>query len=412
MLKIFIGEDEEIVNEEFEKFDLTNNDKRYTKKSQNFVLDFVGFIVEKDKMLAVFPKHFFDDYDRNDNQKENIKLLFNTIRKYNDLNNTKDIAEKYIGYKENFESDYPFEPFYKVYEYYTKYGIFKEEQEKVVQGINGKISWKKTIQKSNTLVSNGNLIYLPIFSKIKNNKYDFLSECMTYVINHTIETFPYFLDMAPIVSKDGKIDFLSNIDYTLRQLYQLKNSIFKDYQKRLINALIDFFEQYRKMKKGGAIHFKINYFNLVWEELVGNYLNKCFIGINDRTLLFDNNLSNNEQKFKKLAPFNIDISKHKYTIQPDHFYENEEEMYIFDSKYYQDIQELNYKQFAYTLVLGNSKMAADKNVYSALLLPGHKENDYHLSLDIPYRQLKDGCNYIIEQFLDVKILMKKYLNIK
>ena len=87
-------------------------------------------------------------------------------------------------------------------------------------------------------------------------------------------------------------------------------------------------------------------------------------------------------------------------------------MYIFDSKYYQDIQELNYKQFAYTLVLGNSKMAADKNVYSALLLPGHKENDYHLSLDIPYRQLKDGCNYIIEQFLDVKILMKKYLNIK
>ena len=79
MLKVFIGEDGEIVNEEFEKFDLTNNDKKYAKESQNFVLDFVGFIVEKDKMLAVFPKRFFDEYDRNDNQKENIKLLKNML---------------------------------------------------------------------------------------------------------------------------------------------------------------------------------------------------------------------------------------------------------------------------------------------------------------------------------------------
>ena len=68
--------------------------------------------------------------------------------------------------------------------------------------------------------------------------------------------------MSPILAKKSKIDFLSNIDYTLRQLYQFRDIIFKDYQKKLINSLIDFFEQYRKLKKGGAIHFKINYFDL------------------------------------------------------------------------------------------------------------------------------------------------------
>ena len=36
---------------------------------------------------------------------------------------------------------------------------------------------------------------------------------------------------------------------------------------------------------------------------------------------------------------------------------------------------------------------------------------FHLNLDLPYRQLNDGCNYIIEQYFDVKLLMNKYLNI-
>ena len=413
MLNIVIGEDGEIVNDDFEKFDLTNNEIRYSKSTA--FLDFVGFIVKKDSLLAVFPKHFFDDYDKNQNINENIKLLFNTIRKYDLINKTNDNEEKnkYIGHEENFESDYPFEPFYKIYEYYVEHGIFREEKEELIKGINGKISWKKTLQKSDVIISNGNLIYSPFFSKIKNHKYDFLSECMTFVINHTIENFSLFIDLKPITIQKESVDFLSNVDYTLRQLYLFKNGIFKDYQKRLIDSLIDFFEQYRKVKDGGAIHFKINYFNCVWEKLVENYLNKCFIGIDptNRMLLFDDTFNNKEKKFGKEKPFKIDNSENHHTIQPDHYYSNEDLMYIFDSKYYEDLNDLNYKQFAYTLILGNSQLGANKKVYSALLLPGHQKMGFHLNLDLPYRQLNDGCNYIIEQYFDVKLLMNKYLNI-
>ena len=72
MSEIIIGEDGEIVNENFEKFDLTNDDKRYIKSSKSYVLDFVGFIYKEKKLLAVFPKHFFDDVNRDENKNDNL----------------------------------------------------------------------------------------------------------------------------------------------------------------------------------------------------------------------------------------------------------------------------------------------------------------------------------------------------
>ena len=179
------------------------------------------------------------------------------------------------------------------------------------------------MQKSNVIVSNGNLIYLPIYSKRKTRKSHFISECMTFVINYTIRTFPFFIQLSPISSQKNDMDFLSNKDYTLKQLYLFKNYIFKDYQKKLIDALIEFFEQYNHDSKGGAIHFKINYFDQVWESMINNYLSECFkeINLEDRTLKFDNLLDKNlKKKFIKPKPFKIDDSENGFKIQPDHYY--------------------------------------------------------------------------------------------
>ena len=397
-MKIVVGEDGEFVNEKFEKFDLTNDDIIYNKSKQSYRLDFVGFIVKNNEMLAVFPKHFFDDNDRNKDINENVKLLYSTIKKYNDINTKEKEVKKYIGYKDNFESDYPFEPFYNVYEYYMKYGVFKEENEDI------------TLQKSNTLVSNGNLIYLPILSRIKNHKYDFLSECMIFVINHTIEKFSLFLDMVPIVAKKCKINFLANIDYTLNYLYRYKNSFFKDNQKRLVDSLIDFFEQYEKLKKGGAIHFKINYFEDIWEKMINQYLNDYFdyVDVKNKKIIFSEE-KNNKFSFFKLKERIDSRFNNKNIIEPDFYFENDSSMYVFDAKYYENLDSIEYKQVAYTLLLGNRKEKGSKEIYSALILPGTKNNGLNLLLKEEYCQLKDGCNYIMEQYMDVKKVMKNYI---
>lgn len=417
MLQIVFGQDGDEINGEIKKFNLSDGDKRYSKEFKNYILDFVGFVIEKEKILAVFPKHFFNDDDNFEKQnkkqvEENVKMLFKVISKYNLENKSKSVADKYIGYKDNFESDYPFESFFKIYEYYKKYGIYKEEEVSLSKDTSGKISWKDTIQKANTIASNGNLIFLPIYTKKKSNKNAFLSECMTFVINYTIRNFSYFIQLPPVREKECKIDFLTNREYTLRQLYQYNNTVFKDYQKELINALINFFEKYDRNASGGAIHFKINYFHVIWESMVNKYLNDCFIKVDKENykLVFDYKKRKNTKKFKK-ETFNIDKSIHKFIMQPDHYYSDENAIYVFDSKYYKNITDLNYKQFSYTILLGNSELGNNKNLYSALLLPGKSRNGLHLKLDLPYCQLNQGCNYIIEQFLSVRLLMKNYLNL-
>lgn len=417
MLQIVLGQDGDVIKGEVKKFNLSDGDKRYSKKLKDYILDFVGFVIQDEKILAVFPKHFFDsdnDIKKQDKKavEENIKMLFKVINKYNTENNSKSIADKYIGYEDNFESDYPFESFFKIYEYYKKYGIYKEEEVILSKDTNGKISWKDTIQKSNTIVSNGSLIFLPIYSKKNGNKNALISECMTFVINHTIKNFSYFIQLPPVRRKECKIDFLANREYTLRQLYQYKNTVFKDYQKELINALINFFEKYNKKPTGGAIHFKIKYFNIVWESMVNKYLNDCFVKVDEENnkLIFDCNRKQRNKRFESQR-FNIDVSEHKFFIIPDHYFSDDNTIYIFDYKYYQDITDLNYKQFSYTILLGNSNIGSDKNLYTALLLPGNSNTTLHLKLDLPYCQLNQGCNYIIEQFLNVKLLMRNYLNL-
>lgn len=417
MLQIVLGQDGDIINEEAKKFKLSDGDKRYIKEQENYVFDFVGFLIENDKILAVFPKNFFNEENNPEKQskkdiEEDIKLLFKVISKYKTETKSKAIADKYIGYEDNFESDYPFESFFKIYEYYRKYGIYKEDEEILSTDTSGKISWKNTIQKSNVIASNGNLIFLPIYSKKKNPRNDFISECMTFVINYTIKQFSLFIQLPPVSEMRGKIDFLANKEYTLKKLYQYKGTIFKDYQKKLIDALINFFEKYNKQAKGGAIHFKINYFDRVWESMVNKYLNDCFVKVDkeNHKLIFDYKKRKSNKKFANRR-FDIDKSEHEFYIQPDHYYSDENTIYVFDSKYYNDITDLNYKQFSYTILLGNSQLGNGKELYSALLLPGKSKNGLNLKLDLPYCQLNEGCNYIIEQFLSVKLLMKNYLNL-
>lgn len=416
MLQIVLGQDGDVINEEIKKFNLSDRDKRYSKELKNYILNFVGFVIEKEKILAVFPKHFFDNNNlKMQNKKEieeNIRMLFKVIIKYNTENNSKSIADKYIGYEDNFESDYPFEEFFKIYEYYKKYGIYKEEEVILSKDASGRISWKDTIQRSNVIASNGNLIFLPIYSKKKSNRNDFISECMTFVINYTIRNFYYFIQLPPIHEKGCKIDFLGNREYTLKQLYRYRNTIFKDYQKQLVNALINFFEKYDKKATGGAIHFKIKYFDIVWEKMVNKYLNDCFVKVDKENykLIFDHKKKQNKTKFKN-EKFDIDKSEHKFFIRPDHYYSDDNTIYVFDSKYYEDIKDLNYKQLSYTILIGNSQFCNGKDIYSALLLPGKNKSGLHLKLDLPYCQLNQGCNYIIEQFLSVSLLMKNYLNL-
>lgn len=414
MPNIIYEEDGKLVkNNENIRFEA--NDIRYSISNGGYVYNFVGFIVDNNNLLAVFPKHFFDSNKKEVENNKDITLLFKVINKYIVECKSNAKASKYVGRENETEyiSDYPFAAFYKVYDYYQKYGIYKKEEFEFKKNTNGKVIWKKTIQNSNKIVSNGNIIFIPLIYKKNNFKDDFISECMIFVINNTIKNFSYFLPFRTINQKNNNFDFIRNKKYVIEQLMQEKNRVFKNHQISLINALIEFFEQFNMNPRGGALHFKIKYFDRVWENMVEKYLNDYFLDVNrENNLIFDYSRKQKKKRFIAQKEFYIDDSKNNFKIIPDHYYETENKIYVFDSKYYNKLNELNYKQLVYTILIGNSIYGRNKNLYSALLLPGRERVQLHIDLTSDFKQMNDGCNKVIEQYLSVKELMQNYLNIQ
>ena len=177
-------------------------------------------------------------------------------------------------------------------------------------------------------------------------------------------------------------NLINNRAYILKLLYQEKNLMFKDIHKKLVSSLIQFFEEFDSKKHGGNIHLKINYFNNIWQTMVNKYLNDCFIGISatEDEILFDDSLQKSAVSFDKQT-IHIDDSNNDFYIELDHYGIAADEQYIFDSKYYFELRDLNYKQFTYDVILDyKANISRKTKTYSALLLPGDKQNGFHFRL--------------------------------
>ncbi|SFS08724.1 hypothetical protein [Anaeromicropila populeti] len=397
-------------------FSLQKGDIKYLKSDNKDVFDFVGFVLGEGNVLSVFPKHFYSDAELKDLNKskransEDIKLLFDVFVKYTKEVSTTAKATKYIGAKPEFVSEYPFAPFFEIYKYYSQYGIYRQSNIEVRPNANGSISWKQTIQKAQVIVSEGNLIFSPLYKKKKRQQNVFLSECMVFVIDHTINSFPYFIKLPRTGYKMSSFDFIKHREYTLQQLRQISSKTFKDAHKKLISHLISFFEQYKKSPKGGDIHIKINYFDKIWERMVSTYLNKYFKCVDEvsNSVIFDKSLITSSLRFES-KEFLIDDSSHQFKIRLDHHAKKDDSLYIFDSKYYYNVSDLNYKQFSYNEMLRGGISKSTK-IYSALILPNNSTcSNLHFSLSSAYLGDRKTGTKIIEQYLNIKEVMQTYI---
>lgn len=416
--RYYYGIDRGIADKEvISLFKLTTKEISYSKRKNADVYNFVGFIFDKDKVLVIFPKHYAEqayiDFLNagHEESSADIQLLYSVIKKYDETTKTSAIAQKYIGPDDSYDSDYPFAPFYSVYDYYKRYGLYQEADNQIVKGTKGKVSWKHTIRKSQKVVSDDNLLFLPLYVKKKNYKQVFITECMAFVIDYTLENFPSFFALRKTGQPKSKLDFLSNIDYVISELRKASNYVFKDIHKKLMRDLISFFEQYKyKNRKGGPIHVKINYFELIWQEMVSQYLNRHFVGIKSGgdDLEFDMNITKSAIQFSRMRFNDIDTSPHCFSIEIDHIANTGSVLFIFDSKYYDEIYQLNYKQFSYNELL-RYRYPSVHQIINALILPGMGASEIHFEMSPSYQgSRKDGCK-IMEYYIEPKKLMKDYL---
>lgn len=397
-------------------FNLGTREIRYSKRKKMDVYNFVGCVFHKDQVLVVFPKHYVERayIDRlnlsHEESAEDIQLLYQVIKKYDLTMKTFASAQKYIGAEDGYDADYPFAPFYRIYDYYKRYGLYKESETRIVQGNSGKVSWKDTIRKSQKVISEDNLLFIPLYVRKKNFKHVFITECMAFVIDYTLETFHTFFSMKRTGIPKTRFDYLNNIDYVIKELQRAQSEVFKDIHKKLIQDLIDFFVQYRGKAKGGPIHVKIDYFDLIWQEMVNSYLNRHFKGMKPggQGIEFDNSLSMSPVFFCTKQYNHIDMSAHNFRIDIDHIAITADELFIFDSKYYEEMYELNYKQYSYNEIL-RYRYPSIKEIHNVLILPGRNVSRVHFEMVPLYAGPRlMGCK-IIEQYLEPKEVMQDYI---
>ncbi len=416
MTKIVIGQDGNAINKNVKKdFELIQGlDTRFKhKRIESEVYDFVGLVCKQDQTLVVFPKHFYSQdvlkelFNDNTYILNDIVLLFDVIQRY--LLNQNPKALKYAGNRLEFESEYPFASFFSIYSYFQQFGIYTERITKTKIGYKGKISWKDTIRKSAKIYSGQNLLHFPYYIKENKSKQVFISDCMAFAIDYTLDRFSFLFNLPKTNHKNLSFDFFENSEYVVKHLQSMKNEVFKDVNRKLIFDLIEFYSDLKEHRRGGDIHIKIKYFNLVWEDMVGHYLNNHFINVDaENKMIFDINNFNSKTTFSKKS-FNVDKSDNQYTIEPDHYFIDDERQYIFDAKYFDSLASLNYKQYSYHEMLKNK--IEDNKTVSALMLPSENDNatEVHFILSDEYKQENTKSTTIISQRLRTKDVMSTYL---
>lgn len=368
-----------------------------------YVYNFVGFVSNQDNdLMFIFPKRFkIEDIEADS------RLTFECIAKH-----MQQRPDLYIGENSNevFESNYPFAAFFEVYNYYANYGLYIEEKTFIKTNIGGRVSWKDTISRSNKYFVGGNNVLFPIYYRKDYPFTNFITECMVYVIDYTINKFGFLIGLESTGKDFPEIDMFEDKEFIILFLQQMRQQTFKDSEQILIDNLIVFF---MKINTGGNYYLKHYAFSSIWEDMVTNYLCNYYKEIN----------ASHEIVFDKVTPMHLTFSKTSFHtnkakkaqyISPDYYGSDHSNQLIFDAKYYSSVNGMNYKQIAYVFMLREMRETLSSpqkysKTYSALILPSeHRKTKMHFMMEPLFG--KSSLDVIItEEYIDIVDVMKTYI---
>lgn len=392
LTRIIDGEtvSDEIVN----KFNLrqfcTLND------SGSFVSRFVGLVMTRDEILFSCPKHL-GYKDEND-----IELVLGCMMK----------SSKQIGYSsENpVESNIPYDAYLFILDYYQRYGLHVVEKKEYKRGYDGSVNWLKTSRESQKIVSGGNIVFLPLIINNNHRQETFIAECMKYVLKDGYEKFGKYVGVGTVVDNTVSIINSDNLNQVINRLKQERNNYFKDLEIQLIDALLEYF-LWRGVFTGNSF-FVSKSFETIWENMVNTYLCANYLDYDyvDNRICFKKECR--QSYFCKKKEYIQSELKRKensidYWVEYDHYNKNGDVVIVFDSKYYVEIKEINYKQIAYHYFLKNSELQnkSPETIINGLIIP--YEGEYYSKVHVDRTDI-DGL-LIIEHYVNLRDVLTTFV---
>lgn len=391
-------EDGKIIESEFISEYKIPDDVIITNGVQHKV-NFVGLIITKEYDIISVPKHFPLERCDEKNKFSIITTILKTIRKYS-------VGCNYLN-KANgdFYENLPYRAVKNIIEYYNKFGVYRNDIKKEVFSIRGRVKWNKTFNKSNKIISGGNIVFVPFVTSVKENEYNLISEAMQYVVDYTKANLSFIFNVKNHFQIEYHKQKFKNLEKNINELQKMKSFVFKDIDISLIDSLIDFLK-YISVSDSTYVMYNKN-FESIWEEMIEQYLNRRFVMFCESEFIFSETKENGI-KFKKVTKVIDDqIGAGRKIIELDHIAFDKDKVYLFDSKYYSNIADLNYKQVSYHYFVSELYGVDNINIINALVAPTEKDHCYskcHIN-----RIERDGV-YIHELYIPIFIVMNSYID--
>lgn len=418
-MQYLYGQDAEAASETVvDAFNLSEKKEDIRYHNGQAYYNFVGICVSHDKVLIVFPKHTYSVYDNKVDKLADAKLLFSVILKYLSKNYGTHNSDDYAGGLSVLDSTFPFYAVNRIFEYYDKFGLYKNREMIVSEKDGNNYLWNRIINDSQPFLTDGGVLYTPLYRKKFNDGYNFISKAMSFVMNYSIQLLPFiFTGRNCIKELQHYQNEFSNFMFVVKRLESILRSTFKNIDRQLIICLIDFFKSRNRTSKDE--HIKIRYFDMIWQDMVEKYLNVYFRSINRKGLPEFNDTplrSPNCKYFVEEKRESIDSSQNKWTIRMDHYHIDDNYQLIFDSKYYEDEAGLNYKQVTYHNEMMKRFRSEDDptlnkiQTVSALFFPGNNGIREHYRTNKKYLVLNSNNIPIVKA--DEVVIWAVYLSVK
>ncbi|MBY8908261.1 hypothetical protein K6L05_00490 [Salinicoccus roseus] len=381
----------------------------------NLKVDFVGFLIQKNEYSIVsFPKNYYVSNDTV--TKEDLNILLKILENSNKL---------LSGSSDNLteHTNFPYRAYKNVLLYYMNFGLYVEHEKKFNKNVNNKLNWQATMKYSNKIITKeANLIFLPFYSDENIKNLNLITESMIYVLNDGYLNFGKYFNQGEYLQNHNFGRIFGDIERVIAELNRLKFSTFKNSSRKLIDSLILYLRW--RGQKGNDIIFATQNFNLYWEFIVEKYLNNFFVFDEfNKKIKFEEH--EERESFNKIE-HNIEVDNRQsrgFKVIFDHLCVDNEnkKAFLFDSKYYNRITGLDYKQFSYYFSLldylyreyeidGSSVSYNEYDIYNGLIIPSEEYREV-IHLDTRNERQHEFLRsaFIVEFYLPIKDILKWYL---
>ncbi|MDR0911813.1 MAG: LlaJI family restriction endonuclease [Methanobrevibacter sp.] len=371
--------------------------KLYSKDDLNetYILNVCGIANLGKDNYVFFPKGYKPDLYSENKNKKNAQRLFQAIFKYLDSEKGK-FTEDELNWieKEKYEFKHINTIRWLIEDYFSN-GLYKSSERIIEENGKGRIEWTKTIKSKLPFIKDNKFFYLNLSTSRNNIDLNhIIAQIHEKIILECIENFGWLFNEKDS-GKKVELDLTKEKQIVILEKKLIETYIAHDI--KLIQSLIAYLKE--TTNNDPDFVFVTPYFYVIWEKILQ------FIFSHDETI----------QKLVPKPYWQLEDNKKETRQIPDilvkHKNDKNEELIIFDAKYYSFEKEppgwaAIVKQLYYNLSLKDSK-----NIKNAFILPSsinnHNKYQYIGHAGVEGKKKKFG---IVNAFaVDIATVLEDYV---